>query len=491
MNEDTRHIIPHKISWALVGLVVGPLIAIGVYVALGSAADLSDPARRLAAVATLMALWWVLESVPLAVTALLPIVLFPLLEILPIEATTARYAHKLIFLFMGGLFLGVGLQRWNAHKRIALLIILLVGTSPKRLVGGVMLASGVLSAFVSNTATAMMMLPIVLAVGSLAVSDHPDHPHAKRYTSCLLLALAYGASIGGIATLTGTPPNGFLAGFMAQSMNTEMSYARWLFFGVPFVLVMLPIAWIYLVYVAAPVNIRPMQGGRAMIHKRLRELGPVTKQEILTLSVFSLTALLWMTHTVLERQFGMPAIDDATIAIGGAFLLFIIPSGAGDHTRLLRWADAESIPWGILILFGGGLALAEGVTNTRLDVWIGSQISNMGNPGMLPLIIGVSVLVVFLTSFTSNTATASTMLPILAAVGEGLDTDPSLLLVAATISASCAFMLPVATPPNAIVFSSGKLSIKHMAVAGFGLNLIAASVISLMVWGLARPLLNL
>jgi len=491
VNEDTRIYIPHKISWSLVGLVAGPLIALGIYYALGSAEGLSEPGRRLAGVASLMALWWVFESIPLAATALLPIVLFPVLGILPVGDTTARYAHKLIFLFMGGLFLGVGLQRWNAHKRLALLIIILVGTSPKRLVGGIMLAAAVLSAFVSNTATAMMMLPIVLAVGSLAVSDDPDHPHARSYTTCLLLSLAYGASIGGIATITGTPPNGFLAAFMVQDMGIEMTYVRWLAFGIPLSAVLLPLAWAYLVFIAAPVRIHAMEGGRALMHERLEALGPIRRPELMSLVVFGWTAAAWIAHPFLEARGLIPKIDDASIAIAGAILLFIIPSGQPDRSRLLSWKHAESIPWGVLLLFGGGLALAAGVTDSGLDTWIGAQISSVGNPGELPLIGGVTSLIVFLTEITSNTATTSTMLPVLAAVGEGLGIDPTLLIIGAAVSASCAFMLPVATPPNAIVFSSGHITIRRMALAGLGLNLIAIVVITLMVWGLARPLLNL
>ena len=491
MNEDTRHIVPHKISWSLVGLGVGPVLALGVYFALDGASDLSESARRLAGVATLMAAWWVLEAIPLAATALLPIVLFPALGILTVSETTAPYAHKLIFLFMGGLFLGVGLQRWDAHKRLALLIILLVGTSPRRLVGGVMLASGVLSAFVSNTATAMMMLPIVLAVGALASGDDRDNPRGRGYTACLLLALAYGSSIGGIATITGTPPNGFLAAFMVRDMGIEMTYVRWLALGIPLSAVMLPLAWAYLVFVAAPVRIGAMPGGRAMMRSRLRELGPISRPELLSMLVFAMTAAAWITHPFLESWSLIPKVDDASIAIAGAVLLFMIPSGDPERTRLLSWKDAESIPWGVLLLFGGGLALAAGVTGSGLDKWIGSRIASLGNPGELPLTGGVTALIVFLTEFTSNTATTSTMLPVLAAVGEGLGVDPTLLVIAAAVSASCAFMLPVATPPNAIVFSSGHLTIRRMAMAGLGLNLIAIVVITLMVWGLARPLLNL
>jgi len=491
MSEDTRHFVRFHFSWHAAGLVLGPAAAIAVYQLLGGAEDLAEPARRLAGVTTLMAIWWVFEAVPLAATALLPIVLFPGLGILAVDETTASYAHRLIFLFMGGLMLGVGLQRWDAHKRMALLIILLVGTGPRRIVAGIMLSAGLLSAFVSNTATTMMMLPIVLAVGSLAVGGDDEHPNAARYYLCLLLSLAYGANLGGVATITGTPPNGLLAAFMTQEMGIEMTYARWLAMGVPLTVVMLPIAWAYLVYVAVPVRIQEVPGGRRFVRDRLRELGPMSSAEITAVAIFSLTALLWVFHGVIENHFGIPPIDDASIAIGGALLMFIAPSGEEDHPRVIAWRDAERIPWGILILFGGGLALAKGVTESGLDAWIGGLIAALGSPGDLPLTGGVTALVGALTNITSNTATTSTMLPVLAAVADGLGVDATLLVIAAAVSASCAFVLPIATPPNAIVFSSGKITIRQMALAGAGMNLIAVVIVALMVWGLARPLLGL
>lgn len=492
MLEDTRHIIPRKIPWPLLGLLSGPAAAFVVDQSL-QASQLDAPARAMAGVATLMAVWWVTEAVPLAVTALLPIVLFPALGILPIQQTTARYADKLIFLFMGGLFLGVGLQRWNAHKRLALLMILVVGTGPKRIVAGVMLSAAVLSAMVSNTATTMMMLPIVIAIATLAVTEDTDEDHAvgRRYAVCLLLALAYGASIGGIATITGTPPNGLLVGFMSEEMGIDITYARWLFFGVPVTSVLLPVAWWYLVNIAIPVKVRETPGGRAFIRAKLHALGPMRFPEAAALGVFALTALAWIFHGPIEHLLRLRPVDDATIAIAGALLMFVIPVSPGGRKRILSWRSAERIPWGILLLFGGGLALARGVTNTGLDAWIGAQIAAMGNPGELPLTAGSSTLVVFLTNITSNTATTSTLLPVLRAAGEALGADPALLVIAAAVSASCAFMLPVATPPNAIVFSSGRIPIRTMFVAGLGMNLITIVLVPLLVWALARPMLGL
>lgn len=491
MNEDTRHILPRTIPWHEIGLIMGPVLGAAVYLFLQEAHELAEPGRRLAGVAALMAVWWIFEAVPIAATALLPIILFPVLGILPVENTTARYAHKLIFLFMGGLMLGIGLQRWDAHKRMALLIIMLVGTGPRRIVGGIMLSAGVLSAFVSNTATTMMMLPIVLAVGALAVGDDDENPDASRYHLCLLLSLAYSANLGGIATITGTPPNGLLAGFMTQEMGIEMTYVRWLAFGVPLACVMVPIAWVYLVFLATPVRIGEVPGGRGFVRARLREMGPMSRPEMTAVGIFGLTALGWIFHGVIEHALGIPKIDDSSIAIGGALLMFIAPSGDPDHPRVISWRDAERIPWGILILFGGGLALAAGVTRSGLAAWIGGLIAAMGSPGELPLLGGVSVLVGMLTNITSNTATTSTMLPVLAAVADGLGVDAARLVIAAAVSSSCAFVLPIATPPNAIVFSSGKVTIRQMALAGIGFNIIAALIVAVLVWALAGPLLGL
>lgn len=485
MNEDIHPISNREPISRIAGLVAGPVAALVVYLALGSSDGLTEEARRLAAVIALMALWWVFESIPLAATALVPVVCFPVLDILPIAQTTERYADKLIFLFMGGLMLGAGLERWGAHKRIALSILLLVGNSPKQIVAGVMISAAILSAFVSNTATAMMMLPIVGSISLMACGTDTNERSATRFHVCLLLALAYGCSIGGIATLTGTPPNGLLASFLTSEMGIEMSYARWLRIGIPMTCVMLPISWVYLVYIAMPVRIDSVPGGRQAIRQQRRVLGPSQGPERTSILIFALTAFLWITHGWIEDAFGLVHIDDSAIAILGALLMFIIPADRKCTTRILSWKQAQDIPWGILILFGGGLALAQGVMTSGLDVWIGSQIATLGNPGQLPMLGGVTTLIVFMTEITSNTATTSTMLPVLAAVSNGMGIDATMIVIAAAISASCAFMLPVATPPNAIVFASGRITIKQMAIVGFGLNLICIVVVTLMVWGIA------
>lgn len=480
-----------------IGLWAGPAMALGLYLMLGSA-TLDEPARRLAAVTTLMAAWWITEAIPLAATALLPLVLFQPLGIQPIGDASRGYAHPLVFLFMGGLILGQGLERWGAHRRLALVVILLVGTSPRRIVAGVMLSAALLSAFVSNTATAMMMVPIVTSIALLAGGDDPDGPDARSYATCLLLGLAYASSIGGTMTITGTPPNGILASYMQDSLDRPLSWGHWLRFGVPLVVVMLPLAWVILVYVASPVRIGSIPGGRAHIRGLLDRMGGASRGEKMAIGVFALTAVLWIGHQPVTGWIndrlasagkpGIPGLHDAAVGIGGALLLFLLPAGQGK--RVLEWKHAQRIPWGVLLLFGGGLSLAGAFGATGLDVWIGGLLAVAKGVHPMLILLGVTTLIVFLTELTSNTATTSAMLPVLgsAAAGMGVQAEP--LVIAAAVAASCAFMLPVATPPNAIVFSSGRVTIGRMARAGLWMNGASILVITLLVGLLGHWLLG-
>lgn len=469
-----------------VGLLLGPLAGVGAYLSLGGA-DLSEPGRRLAGVAVLMALWWITEAVPLAATALLPVVLFHPLGIAPIRQAAAGFADPVIFLFMGGLMLGQALERWGAHRRLALHVILGVGTSPRRIVAGVMLAAALLSAFVSNTATAVMMLPIVASVAAFAGGDDPDAPDARRYAACLMIGLAWAASIGGMATVTGSPPNGILVGFMADQLDDPIGWGQWLAIGLPITAVLLPLAWVILVFVATPVRIGAIPGGRAHVRSMLERMGRPSRGEKLTLAVFALTAVAWIAHGPVTKWLNegrvgparFAGLHDAAIAIGAATLLFALPAGGG--RRVLDWRSAERIPWGVLLLFGGGLSLASAFGATGLDVWLGGRLASIGSPAPILVVLAVTALIVFMTELTSNTATTSTMLPVLAAAAEGMGVDARPLVVAAALSASCAFMLPVATPPNAIVFSSGRLTIREMATAGLWMNLVSIVVITLYV----------
>ncbi len=465
-----------------VGVWLGPLLAIACYVALG-ASSLDEPARRLAGVVVLMAVWWITEAIPLAATALLPLVLFHPLGIATIRQAAGPFADPVIFLFMGGLMLGKALESWGAHRRLALHVILAVGTGPRQIVAGVMIAAALLSAFVSNTATAVMMLPIVTSIAILAGGADPDGPAERRYSACLLIGLAWACSIGGMATVTGSPPNGILVGFLNER-GDPMSWGGWLRIGLPVTLILLPLAWLILVFVATPVRIGAIEGGRAHMRALLERMGRPARGEKLVMAVFALAALVWVLHGPLTARLNagrapddrFVGVHDAVIAIGAAAVLFLLPAGAG--RRVLDWKTAERIPWGVLLLFGGGLSLASAFGTTGLDVWLGGVLAGMGSPAPVVVLLCVTGLIVFMTELTSNTATTSTMLPVLAAAADGMGMDARPLVIAAAMSASCAFMLPVATPPNAIVFGSGRVTIRQMAGAGLWMNLVSIGVIT-------------
>jgi sodium-dependent dicarboxylate transporter 2/3/5 len=377
-------------------------------------------------------------------------------------------------------------------------IVKAVGFSPGRLIFGFMSATAVLSAFVSNTATTVMMMPIGLAIITHVVDEGKKEgldktidfsPEKFAFGLNLMLGIAYSASIGGMATLIGTPPNTVLAGYLQKTYGYEITFAAWMKVGVPLVLILLPICWIWLTKIANPMKLKKVPGGRDLIHKELREMGPMNAGERWTSLVFALTALGWIFRKQLGFMFSDPTlITDATIAMTGAILLFLIPISLKRNKFVMDWHWATKMPWGVLILFGGGLAMAAGFKQTKLADWIGSQVSLLDQAPVLLLIIAVATLIIFLTELTSNTATSAMVMPILAAVAIGLGQNPLLLVVPAAIAASCAFMLPVATPPNAIVFGSGYVTIPQMAKSGFGLNIIGIVVTVVVTYLLALPM---
>jgi sodium-dependent dicarboxylate transporter 2/3/5 len=436
----------------------------------------------MAAVALLMATWWMCESIPIPATSLLPIALFPLMGIMPTGKATAPYASHLIYLFMGGFIIALSMQRWNLHRRIAMNIVKIVGFSPGRLIFGFMAATAALSAFVSNTATTVMMMPIGLAIITHVVEEGKKEgldreidfsPDKFAFGLNLMLGIAYAASIGGIATLIGTPPNTILAGYLQKTYGYEITFAAWMKVGVPLVLVMLPLCWLWLTRVANPMKLKKVPGGRDMINQELRQMGSMNTGERWTALVFLLTALAWIFRKNIGFLFPDPKmVTDAAIAMTGAIVLFLIPINLKKNEFVMDWHWAAKMPWGVLILFGGGLAMAAGFKDTKLADWIGSQVGLLDNAPILVLVIAVTTLIIFLTELTSNTATAAMVMPILSAVAIGLGQSPLLLIVPAAVAASCAFMLPVATPPNAIVFGSGYVTIPQMVKSGFGLNII-------------------
>ncbi len=444
---------------------------------------LSDAAWKTAAVATLMAVWWISEALPIAATALLPIVLFPVLQVGTIGEATAPYANPLIFLFMGGFIIAIAMQRWNLHKRIALNIVSVVGVKPSSIIIGFIIASAFLSMWVSNTATALMMLPIAISVLQFVESRREEGPApVTNFEIVLVLSIAYACNIGGIGTLIGTPPNALMAAFMLENYDVEISFARWMMVGIPLVLIMLPIMYLLLSRYIFPIRLKELPGGREVILKQLRELGNISRPEFRVAIVFTSTALLWITRPLLEPI--LPGLSDAGIAITAGVALFIIPGGEKEGEQLLQWGNLKDLPWGILILFGGGLSLASAISSSGLAAWIGQGVSGLGALPILLLVLAVILVVVFLTEITSNTATAAAFLPILASSAIGIGQDPMLFVLPAAIAASCAFMLPVATPPNAIIYGSGKVTIPQMAKAGIWLNIIVSVLLSLAAYTL-------
>jgi solute carrier family 13 (sodium-dependent dicarboxylate transporter), member 2/3/5 len=468
----------------LVGLFLGPVVLL-VMLALPAPEAMTLPAWRTAAAGLLMAIWWITEAVPIPATAVLPMVLFPLLGIAPIGEATAPYANPIIFLFLGGFIIALGMQRWELHRRIALTVVAALGTQPHRLVLGFMIATAFLSMWVSNTATAVMMMPIGLSVIALvAPRTEAGELGQLNFGTSLMLGIAYAASVGGLATLIGTPPNALLAGFMSTAYGIEIGFAQWMMVGLPLTIVALPIVWIMLTRVVFPIQIKTIPGGRERIRGELTKLGPVSPAERRVAIVFTLTALAWVTRPLLGSF--IPGLNDTSIAIAAALVLFMMPAGGnGNGGRfILDWETAEQLPWGVLLLFGGGLSLASAVTSTGLAEWIGMSLAGLVSWPTLLLVIAITLVIIFLTEMTSNTATAAAFLPVLAPLAVALGQNPFLLVVPAALAASCAFMMPVATPPNAIVYGSGYVTIPQMVKAGIGLNLIFTVLITLVAYTL-------
>ena len=477
---------------ALCGRIAGPLLALLLYVYLSSLDSLTVEAAKTAAIATLMAIWWMTEAVPLPVTSLLPLILFPLLNVLALEDAAPSYANKFIFLFMGGFMIARAVEKWNLHRRIALLTVFVVGTQPTRLIAGFMIATAGLSMWISNTASTVMMLPIGMSLVTLLseqlqqAEDRSGHT-GKNFATCMMLGIAYSASIGGLATLVGTPTNLFLAGF-ASDNDIAIGFGRWMLFASPLAAVLLVLTWVILTRFVFPIRVKTLEGGRTLIAAELAKMGRVSRGEWTVLVVFAMTAFAWVIREPLtnstwlvERVPPIGKLDDTIIALIGMMALFLIPVNFRKGEAALDWETAVNIPWGVLLLFGGGFCLAKAVSDSGLAAWIGTRVEVL-DLSTFGLMIAVVAMVIFLTELTSNTPTAATFLPILYGVAVSMGVSPMLLLVPATLAATCAFMLPVATPPNAIVFGSGHIEIRSMVKAGLWLNLLSIALISLWMW---------
>ncbi|MBB3036214.1 SLC13 family permease [Hoyosella altamirensis] len=501
------------------GRLLGPALGLVAYLLIPADDALSSAARITAAVAIVIAVWWMTEALPLSVTSLVPIVAFPTLGVLELSEATAPYASPTVFLFMGGFIIALAMQKWNLHKRIALLVMRAVGTKPRQLILGVMIATAFLSMWVSNTATTLMMLPIGISVlalvaakkgidsaaeGTGPVSDIFADKDTKNFATSLMLAIAFAATIGGLATLIGSPPNLILAGFIEETYSDiTITFADWMKVGVPLAVVFLFIAWVLLTRVIYPTKLTNVVGGKEIIQRELDKLGPMSRGEWVVLLVFATTAMLWVFRTPLtewdaltERLPFITNLDDATIGIAAAIALFMIPAAVknGRAAMAMDWKTAQAgIPWGVLLLFGGGLSLAKAVQETGLSTYIGTKVDGFGVLPTVLMIAAVCLLILGLTELTSNTATAATFLPVLGGVALGLGIDPMLLLVPAAFAATCSFMLPVGTPPNAIVFGSGYVTMGQMIRAGVWLNiigvfLITGAVLLLGSWGMGISL---
>lgn len=494
------------------GLVLGLVLAIVLYLIMPD--DASHGAKLTAATAVLMAVWWMTEALPIPATALVPLVVFPVLNTdVGFDDVGGSYGNNIIFLFMGGFMLALAMQRWNLHKRIALAIVGMIGTSPSLLILGFMVATGFVSMWVSNTATAVMMLPIgvsvLLLVNKLRLEDaaakgeepgegvdpNPDADHStttavrSNFGTALMLGIAYAASIGSLATIIGTPPNALLAAHMSQDFGITIGFGRWMIVGAPLAVVYMVIAWLLLTKLLFKPEITEIPGGVELIRTERRSLGRISSGEVRVLAIFVLAAVSWVFVPLLwDLVLGAePPISDAGIAMVVALLLFVMPAGAARGVRLLDWEAAVKLPWGVLLLFGGGLALSKQFSDSGLTEWIGQVTEHIGGLPVVLVVMIAAAGVLFLTELTSNTATAATFLPVATAVAVGIGIDPMLLAIPVAIAATCAFMLPVATPPNAIAYGSGYVQIPQMAKAGLWLNLIGivlitATTMTLAVW---------
>jgi len=459
--------------------------------------------QRMAAVTLFMSVWWITEAIPIPATALLPIFLYPVLKIMPTAAVTVNYGQHLVYLFLGGFIIALTIERWGLHKRIALKVVNLIGSNPRLIILGFMLATGFLSMWISNTATAMMMVPIGLAVISqITESDGEKFERKKNnFALALMLAIAYASSIGGISTLIGTPTNLVFIGVLKANfpLAPDISFVQWMLFALPFALLLLPLTWFYLVYIAAPVGSHHSKLESGLLKQEMLKLGPMSREEKCTLFILSLTALLWIFRSDIDLGgIQIPGwssflgfkdyIDDSTVAIAMATLTFITPATTGQDGKirfLMDWTCAGKIPWGILLLFGGGFALADGFQKAGLTQWLGEQLQVFQTMPIPIIILMVSVLAVMATEFSSNTAVAITLLPIITALAVAVKINPLILMIPVTISCSTAFMLPVATPPNAIVFGSGYVRIKDMVMVGIGVNLLGVIVLMVLLYLLA------
>lgn len=473
---------------SILRVLSGPLAFL--LLTLSEGAVLSTEATNILAIASWMLLWWVTEAVPIAATALLPLVLYPLTGAMSVDDTATAYGSKYVFLFMGGFLVALAMEKWNLHRRIALRIVAAMGSSAKRIVLGFMLATALLSMWISNTATTLMMLPIATSVIAL-LRDHIEDPKmVRRFALVLLLGIAYSANCGGIATLVGTPPNAAMAGIISETYSLDIGFGQWMLIGLPFSVLMLASVYLLLTFVLHPLRIPRFRAAKELVDEELQKLGKLRTSEYRVLWIFALTAALWIFKGLLNDLQTVVQLNDSSIAMMSGIALFLVPSGDRKDERLLEWKNTEKLPWGILLLFGGGLALANGFKTSGLIEWVAAGFAAQETMGIFALTLTLVLTALFLTEVMSNLALVVVFVPIVGAIAEGMEIDPLQFAVPVTLAASCAFMLPMATPPNAIVFASGEIRIPQMARTGLVLNIVAVIFATLFCWFVLEPWLS-
>ncbi|PLA12132.1 SLC13 family permease [Corynebacterium riegelii] len=465
-----------------IGLVAGPIVA--VITALLIPDSLSFEGRAVAGIALWMAIWWMTEAAPIPVTSLLPVVLFPIVGAGTMKEVTSPYAGSVVFLVLGGVLLGLATERSNLHVRIALWTIKVIGTRPSQMVFGLMIASAFISAWVSNTATAVIMVPIATSVLAM-ISSIDKEAASKKFAASLLLGVAYGVTIGSTATLIGQPPMPLMKAYLLETHNYDMSFGRWMLVGVPWAIVMLLIAWVVLAKFVFRSEVSEIAGGAEMIEEQIQKLGPLSTSERRVAAIFGTAILFWVVVPLLPLPI---KFDDTQVAIAAAVLCFLVPAGKDTANKgrkyLLEWEDSKDVPWGLLLLFGGGLSLSAMFTATGLSEWVGQQVSGLQSLPHWVILLAVMIVSLALTELTSNTATAAAFLPIFGSVAVGLGIDPLLMTVTVTLAVCSAYMLPVATPSNAVAYGSGEISVAQMARAGVWLNFISIAVIMAVLYTL-------
>lgn len=466
----------------VIGFLAGPLVFF-LLINLISADFISPSAGKVLALAAWIIVWWMTEAVPIAITALLPLVLFPFLGVMKMSEAAAPYANPIVFLFMGGFMIALGLEKHRLHERIALNLIKITGTSGNGIILGFMISTAFISMWISNTATAMMMLPIALSVINLLKSDAsvPNEalPKGERnFAIGLLLTIGYASSIGGIGTIIGTPPNVVFAGLLDQFYHQKLDFGKWMLVGVPLMTLLLVAMYFIITSLLFKNGIANVKGSDELIKSKLKELGALRKEEKLVMVIFATTCLLWIFQQPINILLKKEMLNDTNVAMLGGVLMFIIPVDWNQMNFLLKWSDTEKMAWGILILFGGGLCLAQGLSNAGIIQAVGAKIA-ANSPSTNWLLFGLITASVFITELMSNVALVQIFLPVVFGIATNLGIDPILMGMPVTIGASMAFMFPVATPPNAIVFSSGHMKVKHMMKAGIWLNVISITLIYL------------